>query len=382
MPTLQELVDAEGGHIDRLWDKDSVYSPINAYLVPIEPTVLASITPADRSTIARWVRTPVKPEGNVESAYIRSVIAGLSEKTDIVMAMDLEDAWGLPNIRRFLDDNDIKEIPAQNMGVTAQVLETMKGITLEISVGEKVTGKATVRFEKDAGLLKDCAKPIMIAVLKRCGMRTDDVQNWTFSTAGPQVSMQGDLSAAGLRELLGFVQSPIPAATVAEAAPKSGPAEPAANPAEASQRYFKTVDLCVKNLQAGASLSATAVAIRNASKRIEQLPILHVDPALVEWGGQVSVKLKQASGVLQVGQLQINSRVAGVKDPDYTQYTYGEGGNASASNAMANTNRERRALAAQQQAESLEKALNIVNEIAGTTPRIRAEMVAKYNVEF
>src|SRR4051812_32719032 len=31
MPSLQELADGEGGHIDRVWDKDAAYSPINAY---------------------------------------------------------------------------------------------------------------------------------------------------------------------------------------------------------------------------------------------------------------------------------------------------------------------------------------------------------------
>src|SRR4051812_36315319 len=75
MPSLKALADAEGGHIDRVWDKDAAYSPINAYFVPIEPTVLASITPADRSEISRWVRQPVKPEGSVTSEYIRDVVA-------------------------------------------------------------------------------------------------------------------------------------------------------------------------------------------------------------------------------------------------------------------------------------------------------------------
>src|SRR4051812_24410627 len=44
MPSIKELADAEGGHIDRVWDKEAAYSPINAYFIPIEPTVLASIT--------------------------------------------------------------------------------------------------------------------------------------------------------------------------------------------------------------------------------------------------------------------------------------------------------------------------------------------------
>ena len=384
MPTVQELASAEGGHVDRIWDKDGAYSPINAYFVPIEPTVLASITPAERSVIARWVRTPVKPEGNVTSEYIRSVIAGLGENTDMVMAMDLEGAYGLPQIRKFLEDQDIKEVPNQRLDATAEVLGSMKGIRLDVSVGEAITGRASVQFDRDAAVLRACAKPVMLAVLKRAGMRTDDVQDWKFAVEGKQLSMQGNLSAAGLRELLGMVQSPIPAATVA-APTTSGAAQPAADPAQASVRYYKTVDACLKNLREGNSVTATATSLRNAAKRIEQLPILRVDPALVQWGAMVSAKLKQAAATLSVGQVQINARVAGVKDPDYVSYNYDQYGNAISSNSNVtneNANKERRQLASQQKAEIYQQALNILNEIGETTPRIRGDMVAKYNVEF
>src|SRR5882724_291022 len=122
MPSVQQLADAEGGHVDRIWDKDGAYSPINAYFVPIEPTVLASITPAERSLIARWVRQPVQPDGVVASPYIKGVIASLSETTDMVMAIDLEGAYGLPIIRRFLQQHDIKEIPDDKLDATTQAL--------------------------------------------------------------------------------------------------------------------------------------------------------------------------------------------------------------------------------------------------------------------
>src|SRR4051812_26998016 len=175
VPTAAELANAEGGHVDRIWDKDGAYSPINAYFVPIEPRILASISPAERSLIARWVRTPVKPEGNVTSEYIKSVIAGLGETTDMVMALDLEGAFGLPQIRKFLDDQDIKEIPDNRLDATTQVLGSMQGIKLEVNVDEAIAGRASVQFDRDATVLRTCAKPVMLAVLKRAGMRTDDV---------------------------------------------------------------------------------------------------------------------------------------------------------------------------------------------------------------
>jgi hypothetical protein len=237
-------------------------------------------------------------------------------------------------------------------------------------------------------LLKDSAKPVMLAVLKRVGLRSDDVQDWKAMVEGKQVTMQGNLSAAGLRELLGMVQSPIPAITTKTAA--AAPAGTAANaapadPAEASRRYYKAVAASLTSLREGTSVQATATSTRNAAKRIDQLPILNVDPALVQWGGMVSARLKQVVSVLSVGQNQVNARVAGVRDPEYTSYTYDSGGYVNGNNSGVlndNARMERRQLASEQKAETYQQALIILNEIAETAPKIRADMVAKYNVEF
>src|SRR4029453_3800863 len=88
VPSPQELAGAEGGHVDRVWDKDAVAPPTNAYFAPLDGTTLASITPANRGAIAKWLRTEPKPDaGNVTSQYIRGVLGKLSEEQDLV--------WGI-----------------------------------------------------------------------------------------------------------------------------------------------------------------------------------------------------------------------------------------------------------------------------------------------
>jgi hypothetical protein len=384
LPSLETLAKDEGGHIDRVWDKDAVCSPINAYFVPLENNVLASITPAERSEIARWVRLPVKPEGNVTSEYIQGALKGLSDNTDIVMAMDLEGAYGVPNIRKWLDESEIPEVTLQNMNDVVQILGSMKGITLQISVDKKIGAKATVDFDRDTAPMINCAKPIMLAVLNYVGMRIDDVPQWTFATVGKQITMQGDLSDASLRRLLSIVQSPIPAAIAA--APKAGSDDAPAGPTQASQRYFKAICAILDSASAGTSSGATATWIRGASKRIDQLPILNVDPALVDWGGMVSSRLKQAASAGAVGQTTMNARIAGTMDPGYGDYQTGDlGSNVDSSanrTARENYNKQRRQAALEQKAQIQEQALQILSDIADTRPKIRADMVAKYNVEF
>jgi hypothetical protein len=386
LPTIQELAKAEGGHIDRVWDKDAVASPINAYFVPLDGTTLASITPAERAAIAKWVRTPVKPEGNVTSDYIKGVLATLGDTTDIVMALDLEGAFGVPNIRRWLDENEIKEIDPKQLDEVARLLGTMKGITLTITVKDDVNGKAVVELDRDAALLKPSAKSIMLGVMNTAGLRIDDIKQWTFDTSGKQITMAGKLSTPALRKLLSIVQSPIPAATVAtKQSAGSGEGSMPSSPAEASQRYYKVIAANLDNFRPGTSLAETATWGRATTKRIDQLPILNVDPALVEWGTMVSTRLKQAIASGAVGQTQVNARVAGIADPGYTSYTYDNEGNYQTDInrvEQENAKRQRRQASLEQKAQAQEQAMRIINEIAESRPKIRAAMVEKYQVEF
>lgn len=384
VPPLQTLAAAEGGYIDRIWDKDAVYSPINAYFVPLDAQVLASITPAERSEIARWVRQPVKPGGQVTSSYIKDALATLGDKTDILMAMDLQGAFGAPRIRNWFDQQQFKEIKNSDLGPIASVLATMDGITLEIQVDKDVIGRATVQFERDAAVLRECAKPVMIAVLDTAGMHLDDIQDWTFTTIGKQIVMQGPLSKPSLRRLLGIVQSPIPAATTAQPQ-AANQATPSSDPATASQRYYRAVCACLDSYKGATTAGNSAAWVRNAAKRIEQLPILNVDPALVEWGTMVTSRLRQVGGIYISGQTQINARVAGVMDPGYSNYDYN--GNSDSDRGLPdpqveNAKRQRRQAALEQKAQMQEQAINVLNEIAATRPQIRAQMTDKYKVEF
>ena len=368
-----------------MWDKDAVVSPVNAYFVPLEGNVLASITPAERTQIARWVRQPVKPEGNVTSPYIRGVLSGLSDQTDVVMAMDLDGAYAVPSLRKWLGESGVAEV-SKSIEPVAQVMGSMNGITLEIRVTDKIIGTGRVQFDRDAAPLKDCAKPVMLHALEYFGMRLDGASRWTFAAAGKQVTMQGELSDADFRHLLSIVESPVPAA-VASAAPgtagKPSAVETPADPGVASQRYFKSVCGILDGLQPGNSASESATWMRNASKRIDQMPVLNVDPALIEWSGLVSVKLKQAGSVMGVAQVKMNSRVSGVSDPTYYSDYYNDN-NADAENRAAreNAGKARRQVALEEKAKGQEQALQILNEIAVTRPKIRADMAAKYKLDF
>ena len=157
------------------------------------------------------------------------------------------------------------------------------------------------------------------------------------------------------------------------------------DPAQASQRYYKAICMMLDGFSQGTSASASAQWARNTTKRIEQLPILNVDPELVAWGNNVNLKLKQAGATMAVGQTQINSRTAGVMDPSYGNYYYDNDGvyhTEQDKGELNNAKSQRRQVALEQKAQAQDQALKILSEIAESRPAIRSAMTEKYRVEF
>jgi hypothetical protein len=85
-----------------------------------------------------------------------------------------------------------------------------------------------------------------------------------------------------------------------------------------------------------------------------------------------------------VGQTQVNARAAGVADPDYggSWDVTGHYQSNYSSTAAENARKQRRQAALEQKSQAQERALEIVNSIAETRSKIRAEMTNKYKVEF
>lgn len=394
VPPLETLIAGEGGHLDRVWDRNAVVSPVNAYFVPMENNVLASITPGNRMMVSRWVRAEVKPEGNLRSPYLRGIAAALSEDTHIVMAMDLDGAVSAPKAHQAMVETNVKELEGKNLTGIASALSTLKGVTLFVRVTDKLNARAVVDFTKDVGPLGPVAKPLAIAVLDRVGFPLPDVGNWTFTVKGSQITAEGPMSDTGLRLLVGMIQTPIPAATVAGAGSSTasgasgGAAPPPAaaplDPAQASLRYYKAVSGMIDNMKLPSSMSAGATTLRQYSKRIEQLPILKVDPLLVEWGTMVSFKMRQAAGVGVMTQSDINSRVAGERSSDYGGYYYDESGNygSTESWAASNTRERSRSVALAEKAEGQKQIVGLIEDLSTSRAQVRSKMVAKYNIEF
>ncbi|HTL29204.1 MAG TPA: hypothetical protein VL282_08285 [Tepidisphaeraceae bacterium] len=385
MPSMDSIAQAHRGYVDRVWDKNAIVSPQNAYFVPLDDKTLASLTPASRRTIAKWLRQPA--DGGMTSVYLKTVAMGLSDNTDITMALDLEGAFAVPAARKWLDDNEMPEFKGQNLDAIARQFGHINGLRLDVSIDNDINARGTVSFDQDAAVLGPVAKPLTIGILKYAGMALPDLDDWKFATSGKTVTMEGKLSEASLRNLLSLVQSPIPSTgTTDSTAANQTPAGQPLDPAVASQKYYKFICMILDNLSAKTSLADTSTWFKNSARRIEQAPILNVDPALVEWGAMVTTKLKEVAAMTAIGQTQTSARAASLQSSavDYGAYTYDASGKFySKVSAEGEANRQqRRQAASEQKAQAQQQGAQMLADIPSSRAKIRTEMTAKYKIEF
>ena len=133
-----------------------------------------------------------------------------------------------------------------------------------------------------------------------------------------------------------------------------------------------------------ASLADSATWTERDARRIERLPILNVDPDLLNWGAEVATALRDVAQVFKVGGLQTIARTSGLTvggvHVSYDSYS-GYADSAGRSN-IRYTVGQRRQAAFEEKAAATQAAGEIVAALRGSLSRIRMEMTRRYQIEF
>jgi hypothetical protein len=210
------------------------------------------------------------------------------------------------------------------------------------------------------------------------------------------------MSVDSLRRLLTLAHVPAPMAVppasggpaVAATGDKPGDANLASTSAQpgatndkagASQKYFKQVSQMLDDMRPGPSLKDNAGYLMSDARRIDQMPILNVDPQLVDWGSYIASTFRDCAAVYASGQQRVTSAVNGVAQPNLN-YGYGSDNNTAnelqASADLRNASQQRRQAAANEKSRVIDAVSKPLRDAIDSRAKIRAAMVEKYNVEF
>jgi len=392
-PSLEAIAAAEHGFVDNVGGKRAVWSPINAYFIELDAKVLGALSPANRQFAARWARGQTVTGSPYVSDYLKAAVLAVGDDAEFLMALDLQDVTSARQVRAKLANQTFDSLAEKEMdeNAVARVVASIKGVTLKVNLAAAAMGTLSIDFGKDAAPLKDIAKGLFLEFLDRAGAEVPDFAKWQFSAKGTSIVAHGRLSTESLRNLYSVVNPPAPseASTSGESPTAKKTSASTGAMATASKKYYKAVstitDKIGSDYTSSPSMGKFATWMRRDAQRINRLPILNVDPALIAWGTEVSDRLSKAAQVFTVGGLSAESQTAGVNE-GYTELNYDAATDSYQTGARdvdrRNLANQRKQVAKAEAARTAAAAGEVFNGLREISMKVRAEMTAKYKTEF
>lgn len=401
---LAEVVKKRNGTCDTVAGKSAVLLPDDSYVVQFDPRTIGALTPAGRQAVSRWISETEKIEPSF-SPYIQEAISYCEKGgTEVIMAMDLADVVDPATVAEKLKASEVVTKAGLDAAAAADVLCSLRGVMLGVTFGEKPFGSIKVDFGKDLGPLKDVGPALLLDVLAQRGAMIDDFSSWKSKTDGKQIVLSGNLSATGMRKVFSLIDAPTAAEAIAETSGEPAQSASDQEPAVvATQKYFASVNQYFEDLRdkEPQRIAQYGVWFDKYARKIDQLPMVNVDPAMLDYGAYVSQQFRNAGAAIQgigvrkrVRQVQSVNSAGG---PGYygdnydggyyhgDNYYYGANGYMRG-NAVQSGLRQQQNIRTQvnveEKAMGVSAAKAIVSELENATRELRRQMTEKYNVEF
>lgn len=390
---INAIAKSESGYVDWIGASQVVWSPSDAYFAAVDRDLLGIVYPSDRQFTARWLESNESAKTPVVSRYLQSAAAKLKPTTQIVMALDLKNAVQPHRVQAALMNFDAVKKNVSLAKSWGELMGTLEGVTLEISVAKDINCEFTVDFGNDPSILAPHHKMLVLAALQKYGATIPDVENWDFDVNNRSIVAKGQLSTSGLRRIGSLIELPSNKFDDYQTAESPGSTPPQeVDSAElilkSSQAYFKSVTTLIDDLQEtlGDTRDNHALWFERYARKIDGLPILNVDEELLAYGAMVGETFRQ---------IALAKRGAGVKagvrkSAIYSNYYYPTtGGNISQGTDYYGNNTVgrksssmRNQINRQEQAQATKVRFESWNEIENATADMRRRMTKKYNVEF
>jgi hypothetical protein len=384
-PSMGLVARAVHGDRDTLGGLEAITTPKNALIVKFGPNLFGMMRPAGSQAAARWIREASAAKGRALSPYLASV-ANIPDQvgTEIMMAIDLTDALSRDRVRQALEKSKILREKSIDLDSATDVVTSIRGMALGVRVTNRTYGKLKVDFDHDIGKLADAAKPLLLEVLSQAGAQIDEFADWKVATTPKQITIEGELTASGLRRLFSFLELDATAVAVAESAGPTQPSKPDNSAvAQASLTYYQSIARLLNDLSRerdASSYSSIALWFDKYAKRIDRLPTLNIDQDLINYSSFVVGRLRDARDAIRGVGIRTGAQSAGVGG--YGDYeVFGSQMNV-ASGEVGAAEAERRSIRAVERAQGSTDARAVMREIQDESSRIRRQMTDRYKIEF
>jgi hypothetical protein len=319
--TLEAIAALGGGTSFTVDSHAALETPRGAVVVQAQPSVWLGIKPGGRQAAARWMRSG-STTSNLKT--LREALSQRPPKAQIALAIDLTDAVSPDIVDAFLSGLPDAPAAAQKTKVIS-ILATPRYVLWTATIGEAISGEMHFEFAGATSGLAPQVKSLVPALLQQFGMADESMVDWTWSTKGNAVIGSGPLTAAQTRRLMSLVQSATPElAASASSASSATPASPADRAVSASKRYLTSVRTILDDLQG--TLKKTrdnhALWYERSAGKLDDLPLMNVDPELLDYGLKVSNSLRYQAQAQRMANVRAGTVKAQTGAGNMSRYGY------------------------------------------------------------
>ncbi|QDT50666.1 hypothetical protein Pan258_47460 [Symmachiella dynata] len=403
-PNMQDVADQLKSNVDNIEGNPAVETGGESYVVRIGEKQEAILHPANRQKVARWLRAK---KSYALGEYLQKAMQRVTDRTPIVMALDLQDITTPDVVRVHIADHEAFEKHQDQVNEIAEIIASVQGLSFDVQISKNAAATLRFDFDKPAGPLKDY-KDLMIDVLADMGIHADEFREWNASASGKTWMLQGKLTRQTIDRLFAMVDTRFQAKMYGAGDYPGGnePEDEASKQARMALNYYRDIEDIVAKVgdYRGANATMYARWFRERADDLEALPTLGVDPQLVDFALNVAITLRQTAATLRgtssrkvLQQTSVNLSRGGSYGAFYggtrwggwggsSSYGYYRGGglyNANAEAAgRARRGTQKRMISVEQRSKAASATFNTLDAIAEEMAKLRLQMTDKYKVQF
>jgi hypothetical protein len=396
-PSIPKIAARYQGTTDRISDREVAVLPGDMYAVKFGPRIAAVGAPAKRQDVANWINRVYSKSLRGLSPYLDGQKVFAERNAQIIMAMDLAHVASVDEVKHKLQNSPLLKGKEVDIDALSEALASIRGISLGIGVTEVRTGAIKIDFDKDITVIGDLAKPILLKILSDRGAFIYEFTDWKVQVRGKTIQMSGPLYESGLRRILSLLDVP---PSLQEPAPPADDNDPVAKEklmGLASQSYFKSVSSLIDDLnhdkQNRQTMGQMSVWFNKYARQIDRLPMVDVDPDMLNYGKFVSESLRKGESAVTKAAAQSRTRQQEVPE-QYDVETWSRpvgvtwyGGAYSWDSWRATPNRNRKGqiqaqVRTQERIRGNMDANIVLQHVAEASADIRRYMTARYHIEF
>ncbi len=384
LPTPTGIATHEGGYVDDVAGRKVIWSPRNRYILLQNADRLTINKPADRPAVANWIRSLTKGAVPLPD-YLKRAAERTSDNAPLVLAIEMVDAVSPIPLKEKMATLQSLAGTKIDLGALAKLFGEIQGITFSISTEEQFQGQLQIDFSSAATLLQKHGKPVVLEILGRRGILLPEMKEWEGHVEGKALILSGPINAMSIVNLLSLFSSTPSADTSPDESSENSQSEEKKK-GQMSKRYFTSVTRIVeetRNLK-GVGIGEHGIWNDKLSRKIDQLPILGVDPDVLNYGANVSQLLRGAGITIRKANIVAGTQIA----PDVTTTAsagfgvgYG-GGYGYGAYSINNNEFYNQQVWQQAHATGITQHISNLEQIDNLTRAIRRAMTERYQVEF